>query len=70
MITKRLGDFWNIYQIYYIFKRSLIYFLIKWELGELQIYFRKIALHQQKFLVVSVLSNSPWVAENLKKYPK
>jgi len=27
----------------------------KRELGELQIYFRKIPLHQQKFLVVSVL---------------
>jgi len=26
-------------------------------LGEFQIYFRKIPLHQQKFLVVSVLSN-------------
>jgi len=33
--------------------------LIKGELGELQIYFRKIPLHQQKFLVVLVLSNSP-----------
>jgi len=30
---------------------------LKGELGELQIYFRKILLHQQKFLVASVLSN-------------
>jgi len=27
------------------------------ELGEIQIYFRKILLHQQKLLVFSVLSN-------------
>jgi len=39
---------------------------LKGELGELQIYFRKIPLHQQKFLVVSVLSNLPWLPRNLK----
>jgi len=33
--------------------------IIKGEQGEFQIYFRKLSLHQQKFLVVSVLSNSP-----------
>jgi len=31
---------------------------LKGELGEIQIYFRNIPLHQQKFLVVSVLFNS------------
>jgi len=40
--------------------------LVKGELGEFQIYFRKISLHQQKFLMVSVLSNSPWLLRNLK----
>jgi len=39
---------------------------IKGELGELHIYFRKIPLHQRKFLVVSVLSNLPWLPRNLK----
>jgi len=39
---------------------------LKGEQGELQIYFRKISLHQQKFLVVSVFSNSLWLLENLK----
>jgi len=39
---------------------------LKEELGELQIYFRKIPLHQQKFLVFLVLSNSPWLPRNLK----
>jgi len=39
---------------------------IKGELGEFQIYFRKIPLYQQNFLVVSVLSNSPWLLRNLK----
>jgi len=47
----------------YLFKH------LKGELGELQIYFRKIPLHQQKFLAVS-LTNSPWLPRNLKKYPK
>jgi len=43
----------------------------KGELGELEIYFRKIpSLHQQKFLVVSVLFNSPWLPRNLKNGPK
>jgi len=44
----------------------------KGELGELHIYFRKIGLplQQQKFLVVSVLSNSPWLLRNLKKMSK
>jgi len=41
--------------------------MIKGELGEFQIYFRKILLHEQKFLVVSVLSNSPWLPRYLKK---
>jgi len=31
---------------------------------------RKIPLHQQKFLVVSVLSNSPWLPRNFKIGPK
>jgi len=44
--------------------------LFKGELGELHIYFRKIPLHQQKFLVVSVLSILPWLPRNLKKCPK
>jgi len=44
--------------------------ILKRELEELQIYFKKILLHQQKFLVVSVLSNSPWLPRDLKKYPK
>jgi len=35
--------------------------VIKGELREIQIYFRKIPLHQQKFLLVSVLFNSPWL---------
>jgi len=39
---------------------------LKGELGELQIYVRKILLYQQKFLVVLVLSNSPWLPRNLK----
>jgi len=38
----------------------------KGELRELQFYFRKIPLHQQKFLVISVLSNSPWLRRNFK----
>jgi len=41
--------------------------IIKGELGKLQFYFRKINLHQQTILVVSVLSNSPWMSKNLKK---
>jgi len=39
------------------------------ELGELQVYFRKILLHQQNILVVSVLFNTPWLPRNLKKCP-
>jgi len=39
---------------------------IKGEQGVIQIYFRKILLHQQKFLKVSVLSNSPWLQRYLK----
>jgi len=35
-------------------------FAIKGELGELEFYFRKIPLHQQKFLVVSLLSIFSW----------
>jgi len=44
--------------------------IVKGELVELQFYFRKIPLHQQKFLVVSVLPNSPWLPRNVKKCPK
>jgi len=40
--------------------------VLKGQLGEVQIYFRKTLLHQQKFLVLSVLSNSPWLPKNLK----
>jgi len=43
---------------------------LKGELGELEFYFRKTSLHQQKFLVASVLSNSPWLPRNLKNRPK
>jgi len=39
---------------------------VKEELGDFQIYFRKIPLHQQKFLVVSVLSNSSWLPRYLR----
>jgi len=38
------------------------------ELGKLEFYFRKLPLHQQKFLLVSVLSKSkpsPWRNHNL-----
>jgi len=42
----------------------------KGELGELEFFFRKIHLHQQKFLVVSVFSNSPWLTRNFKNGPK
>jgi len=43
--------------------------LFKGKLGEFQIYFRKVPLHQQKSLVASVLTNSPWLQRNLKKCP-
>jgi len=43
---------------------------LKGELGELKFYLRKIPLHQQKFLVVSVLSNLAWLLRNLKTGPK
>jgi len=43
---------------------------VKRELGELEFYFRKIPLHQQKSLVVSGLSNSPWLLRNLKNGSK
>jgi len=43
---------------------------LKGELGEFQIYFRKIPLHQQNILVVSVLPNSPRLPRNFKKCPK
>jgi len=39
---------------------------LKGELGEIQVYFRKIPLYQQKFLMVSVLSSSPWLLRYLK----
>jgi len=42
----------------------------KGELRELQIYFRKIPPYQQNFLVVSVLSISPWLPRNLKEFHK
>jgi len=41
---------------------SCILLCLKGELGELEFYFRKIPLHQQNFLVVSV----PWLPRNLK----
>jgi len=44
--------------------------VLKGELGELEFYFRKITLHQQIFLMVSVLSNSLWLPRNLKNGPK
>jgi len=34
--------------------------MLKGKLGELEFCFRKVSLHQQKFLVISVLSSSPW----------
>jgi len=40
--------------------------VLKGELGKFQIYFRKMSLHQQKFLLVSVISNSSWLLKNLK----
>jgi len=46
----------------------IIFSIFKGELGELEFYF--IPLHQQKFLVVSVLSNLPWLPRNLKNGPK
>jgi len=46
------------------------FFGIKGELGELEFYLRKIPLHQPKVLVASVLSNSPWLPNNLKHEPK
>jgi len=39
-------------------------------IGEFKDLFRKIPIHQQKFMVVLVLSNSPWLQRNLKKCPK
>jgi len=39
----------------------LRYNAIKGELGELEFYFRKIPLHQQKFLVVSVEKFEKWI---------
>jgi len=48
----------------------LFLIVFKGELQEFEFYFRKIPLHQQKFLVVSVLSNSPWLPRNLKTGPK
>jgi len=40
--------------------------VVKGDLGKSQIYIRKIPLHQQKILVVSVLSNSLWLLRNWK----
>jgi len=40
--------------------------MLKGEEAELEFYFRKIPLHQQKFLVVSVLSNSPYTPASIK----
>jgi len=47
-------------------KCTIKHFISSGELGELEFYFKKISLHQQKFLVISVLSNSPWLPRNLK----
>jgi len=55
--------------IYLFLLRGFLIKLFKGELGELQIYFRKIPLHQKKILVVSVLSNSPWLREIWKNVP-
>jgi len=44
----------------------ILCYSVKGELGEFQIYFRKIPLHQQKFLVVLVLYNLPWLLRNMK----
>jgi len=49
---------------------STFFFTFQGKPGELEFYFRKIPLHQQKFLVVSILSNSPWLPRNLKNRPK
>jgi len=54
--------------LYLVGRIKLKYF--KRGIGELEFYFRKIPLHQQKFLVVLVLSNSPWLLRNLKNVPK
>jgi len=36
----------------------------------IQFYFRKIPLHKQRYLVISVFSNSLWLPRNFKKCPK
>jgi len=43
---------------------------VKVRTRRMQFYLRKISLHQQKILIVSVLSNSPWLPKTLKKCPK
>jgi len=40
--------------------------LLKAEQRVIQFYFRKIPLHQQRFLVVSIFYNSPWLTKYLK----
>jgi len=43
---------------------------LKGELEELQIYFRKLPVHQQNFLVISVHSNLPWLPKKFEKMSK
>jgi len=52
-----------LFSIYSLFSTQLRLFfgVIKAKQGVIQFYFRKISLHQQKFLVVSVLFNSLWL---------
>jgi len=49
----------NIFVLEGLLKNPVLKNLLKGKLGEFQIYFKKIPLHQQHFLVISVLSNSP-----------
>jgi len=46
------------------FGREIYLGEFKGEQGKLQFYFKKIPLHQQKFLMASVLSNTPWLPKN------
>jgi len=52
------------------FVEKYLHVFVKGEPGELEFCFRKIPLHQQKFLVASVLSNSPWLPRYLKNGSK
>jgi len=50
--------------LYFIFYCKILH-VLKGEQGLIQCYFRKIPLHQQKLLVVSVLCNLPWSPKNV-----